>query len=169
MTRPLILSERLSRVSDGPQRSFFCRLARTPSPAGSRYATGRGGDARNAAGHLPALWPAQLPLRQRPRPWSKALSFGQPAQRPTSQRLRPQRRCRARQSMHRQLEQGAQCARSNLRNQHRTFAAPRGSRIDRHGYLARSPRFSAGGCNIGRYGGSLSRRFIAARCRGDVR
>jgi hypothetical protein len=169
MTRPLILSDSLSKQSDDSQEHFRFRLARTPPPAGAGHAADRAGDARDAEPSLQALRPAQLPLCRRPRPRTQDLSLSQSAQRAAPQGLRAQRRCWARRSIHQQLARYTRCARRDLRHQHRTSATPRGAWIDRHASRARSVRLDPGGRHSCRHGHGLSRRRPAARCGGKAR
>src|SRR5271165_6404645 len=83
MTRPLILSDSLSKQPDDSQGPFHLRLARTPPPTGAGRAADRAGDAWDAEPSLQALRPAQLPLCRRPRPGPKHyLSVSQPSGRP---------------------------------------------------------------------------------------
>jgi len=168
VNRPLILSERLIRVSDDSQKSFLRGVAQASSSIGPRHAANRGSHARHDDDFIPSLRPAKLSLRGWSRPWSEALSFHQPADRPSPPILCSQCGRRACQAVDRHVEQAARYPRSDLRNQHRAFAATRGSRIE-HEDLARPNRFSPGGRNTGRYGGSLSRRLTAAHCGGEGR
>jgi len=165
MNRPLILSDRLAEASDESRGSFFRRVIQAASPTAPQHAGSRGSLARNAEDFIPSLWPTQLPLRKWPRSWAEALSLHQPAKWSASPVLRTQHRRRTCSAIDRHAKQAARDPRSNLRSQHRAFAATRGSRIDNES-LARPDRFSQGGCNTGRYGDRLSRRLTAACCGG---
>ena len=169
MTRPLILSDSLSKQPDDSQGPFHLRLARTPPPTGAGRAADRAGDAWDAEPSLQALRPAQLPLCRRPRSRTQALSLSQSAQRAAPQRLCAQRRRWTRRSVHQQLARLTRCARRDLRHQHRAFATPRGAWIDRHGSRARPVRLDTGGRHSCRHGHGLSRRRPAARCGGEAR
>ena len=169
MTRPLILSDRLSRQSDDSQEPFHLRLARTPPPTRAGCAADRAGDARDAKRGLQALRPAQLPLCRRSGTRTQVLSLGQSAQRATSQRLCAQRRRWARRSVHQQLARLTRCARRDLRHQYRASATTRGAWIERHASRARPVRRDPGGRHSCRHGRGLSRRRSAARCGGEAR
>jgi hypothetical protein len=169
MTRRMILSDRLKRLADGPQRSFLSRFTSTSARARGGDATSRRGHARHTARDLPSLWSPYLSLRQRRRAWPEALSLGQSAQRPSSPGLCAQCRRRAHCTLHQQFRESARIARPDLCDQHGTFAATRRSWIDDHDHYTCPVRFCPGGCNTSRHGLCLSRCFTAACCRGDDR
>lgn len=169
MTRPLILSDGLSKQSDDSQEHFHLQLARTPPPVGAGHSADRASDAWDAEPSLQALRPAQLPLCRRPGPRTQVLSLSQSAQRAAPQRLCAQRRRWARRSVHQQLARHTRCARRDLRHQHRASATPRGAWIDRHESRAHPVRLDTGGRHSCRHGHGLSRRRPAARCGGEAR
>lgn len=169
MTRPLILSDGLSKQADESPGPFHLRLARTPPPAGAGCAPDRAGDAWDVERRLQALRSALLPLCRRSGSRTQALSLGQSARRTAPQGLCTQRRRWTRRSVHQQLARLARCARRDLRHQHRAFATPRESWIDRHGSRARPVRLDTGGRYSCRHGYGLPRRRSAAHCGGEAR
>ena len=168
MTRPLILSDTSLKPSDESQGSFRHGLTRTTTPAGTRCALDRAGDARHVERDIQTLRSAQLPLCQRPGPRTQALSVRQPSRQLAAQRLRTQCRLWPRRPVHQQLAQAAQYARRNLRDQYRADAAPRRSWIDRDGSCVHPVRPNTGGCHSCRHGCGLSRRRPAACCGGEA-
>jgi len=174
MTRPLILSDNSAKQSDEPQGSFPLGPTRTTPPDRRRYAPGRASDARNAAGRLQALWPAQLPLRRWAGTWPKALSLGQSEGGPPAPRLCAQYRRRSRRPAHQQPANASRRARPDMRHQYRVTAASRRSwidrfGIDRRGSLTRPVRLDAGWRHSRQYGRVLPRRRSPADFGGEDR
>jgi hypothetical protein len=167
MNRLLIRSDRSLIRSDETNKSNRSCLAQTSSPTGGRLAAARTGAARHLGRDLQALRSSELPLRRWTGTWPEALSVHQPVGRPTATRLRAQRRAYAGRRVDRQLPQIARDDQRGLRDQCRTPAAPRGSRIDRDGPGPRRPRLHPGGRHSGRHGCVLScRRRPAVRSGG---
>jgi hypothetical protein len=109
-----------SSAQASPQAHDEDSLARTCAP-------------RLARGNLPTLRSSWLPLRQRGRPRAKTLSVGQHHRTAASADLCVEGRPWRSRRVPRQLPQTARGAQRDLRHQHRTPAAPRGSRVSRHG------------------------------------
>jgi hypothetical protein len=133
MNRLLIRSDHITIRSDEYQRSARNSSAQTPSQLGARLTANGAAVAWFADRDLQALRPAELPLRQRPGPWSEAISGHQSARKTAPPRLHPERHARAGCQFDRQLQQAARGSQRNLCDQHGTPAPTRGSRVDRDG------------------------------------
>jgi hypothetical protein len=157
MNRLLIRSDHLSIRSDGYPKSFAISSTQASSQSGAWPATAREGVTRVANRDLQALWPAKLPLRRWTGTRAEAISCDQSAWRTTAPRLCAERRLRAGRPIDRQLPQAARSSQRDLRDQRRTSASARGSRVDRDGPCARCPRFRQGGRHSRRHGCVLSR------------
>ena len=157
MNRLLIRSDHLSIRSDGRSESFAINPTQAPSQSGARPATAREGVTRVANRDLQALWPAKLPLRRRTVARTEAIPGDQSAWRTTAPRLCAERRLRAGRPIDRKLPQAARSSQRDLRDQRRSSASARGSRVDRDGPCARCPRFRQGGRHSRRHGCVLSR------------
>src|ERR1700735_2828510 len=105
MNRPLIRSDHITIRSDEYQRSARNSSTQTPSPIGARLTANGAVVAWFADRDLQALRPAELPLRQRPGPWSEAISGHQSARKTAAPRLHPERHARAGRRFDRQLQQ----------------------------------------------------------------
>ncbi len=156
MTRLSILSDHLPIRSDEYPRSASNRSAQTSSQIGARLAAARVGIARFPDRNLQAMRSAELPLYQRARTWSKAVSGHQSARRAAPQGLRSERRARARRQFDRQLQQAARGTQRNLCDQHGTPAPAPGSRVDRDGPGLHHLRRRQGGRRSRRHGCLLS-------------
>ena len=158
MTRLLIPSDHLSIRSDEPSKPIRPSPAKTAQQTAERFAATRPLVARFVDRDLQAVRSSELSL---PR-WSgtrpEAISGDQSAWRTSPQRICTKRRLRTGYPVARQLSPAARCTERDLRDQRRTSAPPRGSRIDRHGPGVERPRFCQSGCHRRRYGGVLSRR-----------
>ena len=164
----LIQSDRHVNRSDGHPQPFRTCPAQTPSPTGARLAADRTGAARHVGRDLQALRSIELPLRRRTGTRPEAISVHQPARRATAAGLRAQRYACAGRPVDRQLPQIARDAQRGLRDQRRTPAATRGSRVERHGPSPRRPRLHQGGRHPGRHGCIISCcRHPAVRSGGD--
>ena len=164
----LIRSDRLVIRSDELTEPFRTCPAQTPSPTGARLAADRTGAARHLGRDLQALRSFELPLRRRTGTRPEAISIHQPARRATATGLRAQRYACAGRPVDRQLPQIARDAQRGLRDQRRTPAATRGSRVERHGPSPRRPRLHQGGRHPGRHGCIISCcRHPAVRSGGD--
>jgi hypothetical protein len=153
----LIRSDHLSIRSDGYPESVIIYSTQASSQASARPATAREGATRVANRDLQALRPAKLPLRQRAGTRAEAISCHQSAWRTAAPRLCAERRLRAGCPSDRQLPQAARSAQRDLRDQRRTSAPARRSRVDRNGPCPRRPRFRCGGGHSRRHGCVLSR------------
>lgn len=144
MTQVLNLSDYYLIRSDEHSRFVFHSSAQTSPPAGARPACDRTDTARLADRDLQALRPAQLPLCRWTWAWPQAISLhNQSNRRAPADRLRTEcSPCRSLQ-VPRQLPQTARGAQRDLRNQCRTSAPPRESRLDGPG--RRYPRLHQGG------------------------
>jgi hypothetical protein len=168
MNRLLIRSDRSLILSDEAAKSFHTRLAQTPPTTGARLAADRTGAAWHIGRDLQALRSPELPLRRRTGTRPEAISVHQPIRRATETGLRAQRGAWAGRPVDRQPPQIARDPQRDLRDQHGTPAAPRGSRINRDGPGPRRPRLHQGGRHPGRHGCVLScRRHPAVRSGGD--
>lgn len=156
MNRLLIRSDHITIRSDEHQRSARNSSAPTPSQLGARLTSNRAIAAWFADRDLQALRAAEVPLRQRPGPWSEAISGHQSAGKTASPRLRSERDARAGCQFGRQLQQAARGSRRNLRDQHGTPAPARGSRVDRSESGSDRLRHRQGGRGSCRYGCLLS-------------
>ena len=145
MNQALIRSDRSLIRSDEPTDTFRSCLAQTPPPFGEQLAADRTSAARHVGRDLQALRSPKLSLCRWTRTWSEALSVHQPAWWATTTGLRTQRRACAGRRINRQLPQDARDAQRDLRDQRRTPAATRGSRVDRDGPSTRRPRLRQGG------------------------
>jgi hypothetical protein len=156
MIRPLIRSDHITIRSDEYQRSARNSSTQTPSQIGARLTANGAGVAWFANRDLQALRPAELPLRQRPRPWSEAISGHQSARKTAAPRLRPERHAPAGRQFDRQLQQAARGSQRNLCDQHGTPAPTRGSRIDLDGPVPYRHRYRQGRRGSRRHGCLLS-------------
>ena len=157
MNRLLIRSDHLLIRSDEHSESFPISSTQASSQSGARPATTRQGVTRIANRDLQTLWPAKLPLRRRTWAWAEAISCGQSAWRTAAPRLCAERCLRAGCPFDRQLPQATRRSQRDLRDQRRTSAPARGSRVDRDGPCPRRPRFRQGGRHSRRHGCVLSR------------
>jgi hypothetical protein len=145
MNQALIRSDRFLIRSDEPTDTLRSCLAQTPPPIGEQLAADRTSAAWHIGRELQALWSPKLSLCRWTRTWSEALSVHQPAWWATTTGLRTQRRACAGRRVNRQLPQDARDAQRDLRDQRRTPAATRRSRVDRDGPSTRRPRLRQGG------------------------
>src|SRR5580693_2174203 len=122
MNRLLILSDCPVIRSDEHPESFVNSPAQTSPQTRARSASDRTGAAWFADRDLQALWAAELPLRRRTGAWPETVSV--------------ERWARAGRQVHQQLPQITRYAQRDLRDQRRTPAATRGSRVNRHGLAA---------------------------------
>ena len=152
MTRLSIPSDHLPIRSDEYPRSAGNSSAQTSPHIGARPTPARVGITRFPDRDLQAMRSAELPLHQRARTWSEAVSGHQSARRAAPQRLRSERRARARRQFDRQLQQAAQSTQRNLCDQHGTPAPARGSRVDRDGPGPHCLRRRQGGRRSRRHG-----------------
>lgn len=162
MTRLLIPSDYLTIRSDEHPGSIRPSPTKTAPQTVKRFAATRPCFARFIDRDLQAVRSAELSLSR----WSgarpEAIFGDQSAWRASSQGICTKRRLRAGCSMDRQLSPAARCTQRGLRNQHRTSAPTRGSRIDRYGPGTDRPRLCQSGCHCRRYGRVLSRRRRSA-------
>jgi hypothetical protein len=156
MNRLLIRSDHITIRSDEHQRSARNSSAQTPSQLGARLTSDGAAIAWFADRDLQALRPAELPLRQRPGPWSEAVSGHQSAGKTAAPRLRSERYARAGCQFDRQLQQAARGSQRNLCDQHGTPAPARGSGVDRGEPGPHRRRHRQGGRGSRRYGCLLS-------------
>ncbi len=167
MNRLLIRSDHLTVRSDNHAGSFSDRSAQTTPRTDTRPSPARAAAARVADRNLQALRPAELPLRRRTGTRSEAILGHQSAWRATAPGLRAERRSRARRPVDWQLPQAARSAQRDLRDQRRTPAPARGSRVDRHGPGPRRLRPGPGRRHSRRHGAVLpGRRRLAAQSGG---
>lgn len=158
MNRLLIRSDHLTDRSDCHAGSSSDSAAQTTPQTGARPSSTRAAAARIVDGDLQALRAAELPLCQWTRAWPEAVPGHQSAWRATAPRLRAERRSRARRPLDRQPPQAARRHQRDLRDQCRTAAPARGSRVDRHGPGPRRLRPGQGRRHSCRHGGILPRR-----------
>lgn len=152
MTRLSIPSDHLPIRSDEFPRSARNSSAQTSSHISARLAAARVGITRCSDRDLQAMRSAELPLHQRARTWSEAVSGHQSARRAAPQRLRSERCARARRQSDRQLQQAARGTQRNLCDQRGTPAPARGSRVDRDGPGPHRLRRCQGGRRSRRHG-----------------
>ena len=144
MTQVLNLSDYHLILSDEYSRFVIRSSSQAPPPACAPPASDRTDNARLADRDLQTLRAAQLPLCRRSWAWPQAISFHNQSNRPApAGRLRAE--CSPRRSLRvpRQLPQIARDAQRGLRDQCRTSAPPRESRLDGPG--RRCPRHRQGG------------------------
>lgn len=139
MNRLLILSDRYVIRSDETTETFRCCLAQTPPSTGARISVDGAGAARHVGRNLQALRSAKLPLCQRTRTWSQAVSVHQPAWWATATRLRTQQCASAGRRIDRQPPHDTRHAQRDLRDQCRAPAPTRGP-VDRDGSSTRQPQ-----------------------------
>lgn len=131
MTRVLNLSDNQVIRSDEYSKSVIRNPAQTSPPARTRPAFDRTDAARVTDRDVQALRTAQLPLCRRTRARPQAISVHNQSNRGASAgRLRAECSPRPSRRVPRQLPQGARGAQRDLRNQCRTSAPPRESRLD---------------------------------------
>lgn len=158
MNRLLIRSDHLTDRSDRHAGSSSDSAAQTTTQTGARPSPARAAAARVADRNLQALRPAELPLCQRTGTRSEAISGHQSAWRATAPGLRAECRARTRRPLDRQPPQGSRRAQRDLRDQRRTAAPARGSRVDRRGPGPCRLRPGQGRRRSCRHGGVLPRR-----------
>jgi hypothetical protein len=131
MTRVLNLSDYPVILSDEYSKSAIHNPAQTSPPARTRPAFDRTDAARVADRDVQALRTAQLPLCRRTRARPQAISVhNQSNWGASAGRLRTERNPHPSRRVPRQLPQGARGAQRDLRNQCRTSAPARESRLD---------------------------------------
>jgi len=157
MNRLLIRSDHLTDRSDRHAGSSSDSAAQTTPQTGAQPSPARAVAARIVDGDLQALRAAELPLYQWTRTWSEAIPGHQSAWQATAPGLRAERRSRARRPFDRQPPQSSRSAQRDLRDQRRTAAPARGSRVDRHGPGLRRLRPGQGRRHSCRHGGVLPR------------
>src|ERR1700737_1782365 len=146
MTQVLNLSDYYLILSDEHSRIGICSSSQASPPPCAPPASDRTDTARLADRDLQTLRAAQLPLCRRNWAWPQAISFhNQSNRRASARRLRAE--CGSRRSLRvpRQLPQIARDTQRGLRDQCRTSAPPRESRLD--GPSRRCPRHRQGGGN----------------------
>jgi len=137
------LSDQLLQWSDCRERHLVSRPPRASSPAPRRDAGPRSLAAGFIGREIQALRSARLSLRQRPGPWTEALSVDQHDRPAAADGLCAECRIRRSQRVPRQLPQGSRHAERDLCDQRRTSAAPRSARLN--GLGRRLPRLRQGG------------------------
>jgi len=158
----MIRSDYLSIRSDEHTGSFRLSSAKaTPQTAEGSAAT-RVRATWLVDRDLQAVRSAKLPLSRWSRTWPEAISGDQSAWRTSPQRVRTKRRRRPGHPVAWQLSPAARCAQRDLRNQCRTPATTRGSRIGCHGPGFNRPRLVTSGCHCRRYDCVLFRRRRSA-------
>lgn len=158
MNRLLIRSDHLTDRSDCHAGSSRDNAAQTTTQTGARPSSTRAAAARIADGDLQALRAAELSLCQWTRAWPEAIPGHQSAWRATAPGLRAERRSRARRPLDWQPPQSSRSAQRDLRDQRRTAAPARGSRVDRHGPGPCRLRPGQSRRHSCRHGGVLPRR-----------
>ena len=144
MTQVLNLSDYHLILSDEHSRFIIRNLAQTSPPARARPASDRTDTTRLVDRDLQALRAVQLPLCRRHWPRPQAISFHNHSnRRAPAGRLRAEYSPRRGLRVPRQLPQIARDAQPDLRDQCRTSAPPRESRLDGPG--RRRPRHHQGG------------------------
>jgi len=158
MNRLLILSDYLSIRSDEHPTSIRNCSTQTSPHIIARLASTRAGVTRVADRDLQALRSAELPLRRRAWTRSEAIPGNQPTWRAPPQRLCAERRLRTGWPFDRQFSPAARRTQRDLRDQCRTHATARGSRVNRDGPGPHRLRLHQGGRHSCRHGCVLSRR-----------
>ncbi len=158
MNRLLIRSDHLTGRSDCHAGFSSDSAAQTTPQTDARPSSTRAAAARVADRNLQALRATELPLCQRTGTRSEAISGHQSAWRATAPGLRAECRARARRPFDRQPPQSSRSAQRDLRDQRRTAAPARGSRVDRHGPGPCRLRPGQGRRHSCRHGGVLPRR-----------
>ena len=158
MNRLLIRSDHLTDRSDCHAGRSSDSAPQTTPQTGARPSPARAAAAWIADGDLQALWAAELPLCQWTGAWSEAIPGHQSAWRATASGLRAERRSRARRPLDRQPPRATRSDQRDLRDQRRTPAPARGSRVDRHGPGPCRLRPGQGRRYSCRHGGVLPRR-----------
>lgn len=158
MTRLLIPSDHLSIRSDEHSESIRPSPTKTAPQTVERFATTRPYFARLVDRDLQAVRSAELSLSRWSGAWPEAISGDQSAWRASPQGICTKCHLRAGCSMAQQFSPAARCTQRGLRNQRRTPAPTRGSRIDRYGPGIDRPRLCQSGCHCRRHGRVLSRR-----------
>jgi hypothetical protein len=163
MTRSLRESADQLLVGSGPFEGRVFRCAAQASPqTPAQLALARARAAWLADRDLQTLRTAGMPLRERTWPRAQALSIDQHDRAAAADGLCAERRLCGSQRVPRQLPRSARGAQRHLRDQRRTAAAARASRID--GPRCRRPRLHQGGRHPRRYDRILScRRRLAVR------
>jgi hypothetical protein len=165
----MIRSDHLSIRSDEYTESFRLRSAKaTPQTAEGSAAT-RARATWRVDRDLQAVRSAKLPLSRRSGTWPEAISGDQSAWRTSAQRVRTKRGLRPGRPVAWQLSPAARCAQRDLRDQCRTPATTRRSRIGGHGPGVNWPRLVTSGCHCRRYDCVLSRRRRSAVQSGAAR
>jgi hypothetical protein len=137
--------------------------------AGGSSAAARVSLTRHAGRNLPAVWPAELPLRQWARARPEALSLHQSTRQATSSGLCAQWPAGAGRGADRQLPQTARHAGRDLCHQHGTAAPARGAGVASHEPGAHRVRHHPARRHYRRHGGCLPRRRRSARSGGGAR
>jgi hypothetical protein len=144
MTQVLNLSDYHLILSDDHSSFVIHGPTQTPPPAGKRPPSDRTDTTRFADRDLQALRSTQLPLCRRTWARSQAISFhNQSSRRAPTGRLRAECSPRRSSQVPRQLSQNARGAQRDLRDQCRTSAPSRESRLDGPG--RRCSRLRQGG------------------------
>jgi hypothetical protein len=165
----MIRSDHLSIRSDEYTESFRPRSAKATPQTAEGSATTRARATWRVDRDLQAVRAAKLPLSRRSRSWPEAISGDQSAWGTSPQRVRTKRRLRPGRSVAWQLSPAARCAQRDLRDQCRTPATTRRSRIGGHGPGVNWPRLVTSGCHCRRYDCVLSRRRRSAVQSGAAR
>jgi len=158
MIRLSIPSDHLSIRSDEHAKSLHLGPTKAPPQTAERFTAARAPVAGLVDRDLQAMRAAELPLSRRSRTWPETIFGDQPARWPSAQRICTKLRLRAGHSVARQLSPPARGAERDLRDQCRTPATTRGSRIDRHGPGTHRLRLCQSGSHRRRYDRVLSRR-----------
>ena len=158
MTRLSILSDHLSIRSDEHAKSLHLGPTKAPPQTAERFTAARAPVAGLVDRDLQTVRAAELPLSRRSRTRPETIFGDRPARWPPAQRICTKRRLRAGHPVARQLSPAARGAERDLRDQCRTPATTRGSRVDRHGPGTHRLRLCQSGSHRRRYDRVLSRR-----------
>jgi len=154
-----ILSDQLYTWSDEHRKRTCCQPEKAPASACAPVAAAQGSTARLAHRAFQTLWQTRVQVRRRSRPWPQVLSFGEPLGLAATDGLCAAGMSRPDRRIGRQLSPSPRDLGSDLRDQPRTPAPPRGALKGRYGRTLRPP--SSDRCWVGRrtsrqYGRSLA-------------
>lgn len=137
------MPDQLLQWSDGFEKRLFAGSARASSAIAGRSAANHEGPAWLSHRTVQALRPSRLPLCRWSRAWSEALSVHQYCRTTAPDGLRTERRDWGGQRISRELQPRARRPERNLRDQRRTAAPTRGTRLNGSG--GHRPRLHQGG------------------------
>src|SRR5260370_28581000 len=160
---PPLESDQLYTWSDkNAEKRACCYLEKAPPSPRAPATPTQDDSARLADRALQTLWQAGVQVRRRSRPWTQVLPFGELPGIATANGLCAARVSRSDRRVRRQLPPNPRDLRSDLRDQSRTAAPPRGALHRRYDPSALCP--SCGNrCRLGRCASRQLGRSLPAR------